>query len=131
MSLYKTYKSGEEKFDNKVNEIKQYQPFENDDENTVFEFGYKVRRGNEHFKIIDFGNLKQFRKQEYISIIKGEMERLGLVKKKLNHHTCVGEANGYNEPCGECVIITSYNQAISDQISHLQSELLLIEKDNG
>jgi hypothetical protein len=30
MSLYKTYKSGEEKFDNKVNEIKQYQPFEND-----------------------------------------------------------------------------------------------------
>jgi aspartate 1-decarboxylase len=81
--------------------------------------------------ILNYEKVKQFRKQEYISIIKGEMERLGLVKKKLNHHTCVGEANGYNEPCGECVIITSYNQAISDQISHLQSELLLIEKDNG
>ena len=48
----------EKRFDEKVNEIRRYIPFEDDDENTVFEFGYKVRRNDEFFTITDWGNIK-------------------------------------------------------------------------
>ena len=98
MTLYKTYKSGESKFD-QVDWLANSETWDED--------------------------IKQFRKQEYISIIKEEIKRLEGEK--------IGERpenwEGDNDPQWWDENHIGYNQAIDDQISHLQSELLLIEKE--
>ena len=97
MSLYKMFKSGEEFF------------------NETFEFRGVI--GSRTFKDYCSGiyeDLEQFRKQEYISIIKEEIER---ITKMPIYHTLSIEDEEYE-------LISK-----RDVISHLQSELKAIEED--
>jgi len=101
MSLYKMFKSGEEEFEKK------------------FPFSIIEPITSHNLK----SHIKQFIKQEYISIIKEEIARLESEKKVIGEHgEDLVEIIKTHQAIG-------FNQAIDDQISHLQSELLLIEED--
>lgn len=59
----KENKTWEERFDEKVTELKYAEIISNLESDRVC-FGYRVQRGNELFKIVDFGNIKSFISQE-------------------------------------------------------------------
>ena len=130
MSIYKMFKSGEEKFEKK------------------FPFSIIEPITSHNLK----SHIKQFRKQEYISIIKGEIER-----KKIQLNQIAIEFTDYPSKMwklhnGKMPFVlwkgkadedekfqiwrTGFNEAsnmtrkiLQDQISHLQSELKAIEED--
>lgn len=60
-------------------------------------------------------------KQMFLSLANERIESLRGRMKRLNHHTCVGEANGYNEPCGECSIMVSWNEALQEEITYWEN----------
>jgi hypothetical protein len=70
--------------------------------------------------------IKSFIRSTTIALIEKEVERLEGSKKEIDYTTycaCDGEC------FGGC--IKSYNNALQDQISYLQSQLKLIQEDNG
>lgn len=61
MPYNKTVEDGLKEFDEKVAELKNATIYlELGDESQNVEFGYRVKRGNETFKVVDFGNIKSF-----------------------------------------------------------------------
>lgn len=47
-------------FDKKFNELRNLDKFNIANESKLVEFGFKVKRGDEIFSIVDFGNIKSF-----------------------------------------------------------------------
>lgn len=69
------HKEIEAKFDEKVKELKDLFPNEGQ-ESKIVDFGYKVRKNNEFFSVVDWGNIKSFIYSALDKAVQAERERI-------------------------------------------------------
>lgn len=81
----------------------------------IAEFGYMTRRGNEFFKVVDFGNIRKFITSE-LTLQREQIRESALKLKKTRQFPL---AEKVSERVYDCDV-TAYNQALSDILSVLK-----------
>lgn len=116
----------EKEFDEKVNELRNAEIVEITNrvgQSAVVYFGYRVRKENELFKIVDFGNIKSFIRQAIQQAREEERER---ILKDINniwdkYHINNYEDDGFRDSKDE--VIEKFMSALKEQISYFTAKL--------
>ena len=95
MKISQIISENEKEFEKRVADLKNT---ETDIDDSV-EFGYRTQRGDEVFKVVDFGNIQKFFLFSQTNLIKGLIEEAEGMKKSRHPLDCDFHITGSTKGC--------------------------------
>lgn len=93
-----------------------YMPFENDDENKILTFGYKLYRNGEIFTVSDWGNIQSHIHQTIIDVLEVLNDDLESMKVVVDKTELFTEDRQYNNA------IADVSELLSQTLASLKEE---------